>query len=190
MRSRLARSLFILATLSLTAPIASCARNAIIEIELTLPPLPAGQPPTYAVVMVVDDEHDFDSVNIEPQNPGTLLGDRQQEIYLSVVTERPDGAMRMVVYFCSNTVCEGGDVPRLPQVRYRFVRATYIGHRTRWRGRIDAIPPAGGPFSETCVDRCEIEGCIEGSGTFCRSEDGTHYCQERGEPIGVAGCSP
>lgn len=169
--------------LALSLSLSGCARNAILEVELTLPVAPDPASSLYAVIMVVDDEHDFDSVNIEPQHSGTLLTGDPQTIAFSVMTERADGAMRMVVYFCPNTVCAGGDVPRLPQVRYRFERATYIGRRTRFRAVIDAVPEAASTYPENCVDRCSIEGCIEGSGTFCRTDDGTHYCQERGEPI-------
>lgn len=168
-------------------PISGCARNADFEIELTIPPRPASGPALYAVTMFLTGDVEFANVAIDAEYPGTLLGATQQQLRFSVLTERPDGRLRMVVFFCESTTCADEDPSTIPQAWFDFERATYIGHRTRWSGEILEVPTAA-PTSATCVDRCEVEGCIEGMGWFCR-DDGTHYCQERGAVVGAEICT-
>lgn len=165
-----------------------CARNAALEVELTVPARPAGGPDLYVVTMVLTGDFDFSSVAIDPEYPGTALSDTARQLRYSVVTERPDGRLRMVVFFCESTTCRDQDPSTVPQVWFDFERGTYIGRRTRWSGEILAVPTAP-PTGATCIDRCEIEGCIEGLGSFCR-EDGSHYCQERGADPGAEVCDP
>jgi hypothetical protein len=174
--------------LGATQALSGCARNAAFEVELTLPAQPVGGDQRYAVVVARDGEFDFASVAIDPLYPGTALTPTPQQVRYSVLTERPDGHVRMLVFFCLSTDCRDEDPALIPQVWLDFERASYIGQRTRWAGTIDAVP-VGPPSTATCVDRCEVEGCIDGQGWFCR-EDGSHYCQDRGADPGPEVCDP
>lgn len=165
-----------------------CARNGVLEVELTLPAHPGSGAPLYAVIEVIAGDHDFETASIDREYPGTLLTGAPQQLYLSLLTEQPSGHVRLVVYFCPNTTCAGVDARLAPQVWFEFEQATFIGRRTRWSGEIATVP-TGAPAEARCVDRCEIEGCIDGQGRFCR-EDGTHYCQDRGSDPGVEVCEP
>ncbi|MBX7196804.1 MAG: hypothetical protein K1X94_32435 [Sandaracinaceae bacterium] len=165
-----------------------CARNADFEISLTLPARPISGPQIWAVPVFLGGDFEFTSVAIDPPFPGQLLQEAPQRLDMSVLSERPDGHVRMIVFFCPNENCADQDPATLPQEWFDFERAHYIGHRTHWTGRIMAVP-AGRPAAARCVDRCEVEGCIEGLGWFCR-EDGSHYCQERGADPGPNVCDP
>jgi hypothetical protein len=177
-----------LALVAVTYAFGGCARNAAFEIELTLPAQPVGGDQRYAVVVARDGEFDFASVAIDPRYAGTALTATPQQVRYSILTERPDGHVRVLVFFCLSPDCRDEDPVLIPQVWLDFERATYIGQRTRWAGTIGAVP-SGPPAAATCVDRCEVEGCIDGHGWFCR-EDGSHYCQDRGSDPGPEVCDP
>jgi len=168
--------------------LSGCARNAAFEIELTVPARPATGPDLYAVAVFMTGDFDFESVAIDPVHSGTALESAPQQLRYSVLTERPDGRVRMVVFFCESTTCRGEDPSAIPQYWLEFERAAYVGERTRWTGSIPILPPGGPPAAEWVV-RCEIEGCIGGDGSFCRL-DGTHYCQASGEDPGEEVCEP
>lgn len=163
-----------------------CARNADLEIELTVPAQPADRPTFYVVAMFASG--DFTSVPIDPQYPGTQLEDAPSQLNYSLLTEREDGHLKMVIFFCRSTTCRDEDNTAIPQVWFDFERGTYIGARTHWSGEILEVPPVATVVTR-CVDRCQVEGCIEGQGWFCR-DDGSHYCQERGSPPGEEVCDP
>lgn len=171
----------VVAGVALALVSSGCARNGVLEVELTLPPLPATETELYAVPYFRTGEFTFDAQLVDPSFDGTLLSDTVQEVAYSVDTERVDGSLRLAVVFCERAGCDGEDTMNLPQVWYDFEHATYIGQRTRWTAVIDEVP-AGRPTDATCVDRCEIEGCIAGSGSFCRA-DGTHFCADPGSTL-------
>jgi len=176
------------ALLAVSAVLPACARNAALEIELTVPARPAMGPELYAVAIFMTGDFDFDSVAIDPAYSGTALTSAPQQLRYSVLSERPDGRVRMVMFFCETPSCRGEDPSTLPQSWYEFERASYVGERTRWAGAIPVLP-TGRPTAAVCVDRCEVEGCIGGDGSFCRM-DGTHYCQAPGEDPGEEVCEP
>ena len=167
--------------------VSGCARNAALEIALTLPPQPPG-PALYAVVMFVSGDFDFTSVPIDPEYEGVQLDTAPSQVEFSVLSERPDGHLKMVVFFCRSTSCRDEDSTAIPQVWFDFERGTYIGHRTSWSDEILEVPAIGAE-EVRCVDRCDVEGCIDGTGWFCR-DDGSHYCQERGADPGEEVCDP
>jgi len=182
------RTLVLLAGLIAAFGSLGCARNSALEVELTLPAQPETGPQLYAVFVFMTGDFDFESVAIDPAYPGTSLVATPQQVRYSLLSERPDGHVRMVVFFCESTTCRDEDPATIPQAWFDFERGTYIGQRTRWSGSIAAVPTAP-PTVATCIDRCEVEGCIEGQGTFCRV-DGSHYCQERGADPGPEVCDP
>lgn len=157
------------------AALSGCARNAVLEVELDLPPGPTDR---FAVVQF-ETADGFDSTWLA-QYPGTPLGSGRQTVEYSLITESPNERLRVKVNFCTTPDCTGLDdtFDRAPAVWYELERSFYIGERTRWVVTIDTLPidPPSAPMS---VGRCQIQGCIEATGTtttFCRL-DGTHYCE-------------
>lgn len=188
---RLAVGVFAVGVLAVVALlVGGCARNSVLEIELTVPAQPAGTPNLYAVAVFVPGVFEIGtgSVPIDSQYPGAALLGMPRQLPYSVISERADGQLVMVVFFCRSTTCRDEDMTAIPQVWFEFERGTYIGQRTRWSGEIVAVPAASSS-EVVCVDRCEVEGCIEGQGWFCR-EDGSHYCQDRGADPGEEVCDP
>lgn len=173
--SRLRRSLSVL---GLSLLLFGCTRNAILEVELELPPGPADR---YAVVQFETGDVPFDSVWQRPDDyDGAVLMPTAQLVTYSVISESSDTHVRMKVNFCTTPDCSGiDDAPdRVPAVWFDVPQSLYVGHRTRWAPTIDALP-IDPPTAPITVDRCDIEGCIEATGgttTFCRL-DGRHYCE-------------
>ena len=65
-------------------------------------------------------------------------------------------------------------------VELRFPRAHYEGERTRWSGSVTEIARLRSRMAPlvSTIDRCEIEGCREGTPiTWCREADDTHFCE-------------
>ena len=158
-----------------------CARNAVFEIDLTVPAAPAGTP-RFVVVDVESGDVAFEDDWRSGARTGTPLGEMPQTLHYSVVSENPETVVQMKVQFCVSANCSAlEDAPdRVATVGYRFERVFYVGQRTRWRTELDFdAATAGGTATPTEVDRCDIEGCIEGSGdtSFCRLTTGEHYCE-------------
>ncbi len=165
-------------SLSLLALSVGCARNAILEVEVELPPGPTDR---YAVVQFETGDVAFDAVWARADAfAGTPLTTTPQTIPYSVVSEDASTVIRMKVSFCTTPDCSGiDDAPdRVPALWYQFDRALYIGERTRWTAAITTLP-TDPPEDPVEVDRCEIEGCIDApdsTTTFCRLS-GEHYCE-------------
>lgn len=169
------------ASLALSALLlGACARNAVLEVELTVPAQPTSGPQRYAVVQFETDQASFEA-DWRGSNdyPGVELIDEPQAIAYSVVSEDPDLVVQVKVSFCTTEACTAtDDAPdRAPAVWYRLERSLYVGERTRWRPVIAAVP-TDPPSAVVGVDKCEIEGCIEASAatSFCRLS-GEHYCE-------------
>lgn len=157
---------------------AGCARNAVLEIDVDLPP---GATDRYAVVQFETGDVAFDSVWRRPDEyAGTALTAERQTVSYSVISESADTHVRMKVSFCTTPDCSGieDSIDRVPAVWFDLPRSLYIGQRTRWTAVIDTLP-IDPPTMPIAVDRCDIEGCIDATGsttTFCRL-DGRHYCE-------------
>lgn len=158
----------------------ACARNAALEVELTLPPQPAGAT-RYAVVQFESEPRSFEADWRGANDyPGTLLTTEAQTVSYSVLSEEPSTVVQVKVLFCTTPDCSAiEDAPdRAPGLWYRLERSLYVGERTRWRATIDAVPPDP-PTDAAEIDKCEIEGCIRAGATdttFCRLS-GDHYCE-------------
>lgn len=158
--------------------LASCARDAILEVHVALPAGPANR---YALVQFETSDADFTTAWARTaEYPGTQLGAAARTVDYSVITESPETRLRMKVSFCTTADCSGiDDAPdRVPAVWYQFDRAFYIGQRTSYTATIATVP-LNPPTAPTMVDRCSIAGCVDAVGTttnFCRI-DGRHYCE-------------
>ena len=166
------------ALLSLVA--SACARNAVLEMEIGVPPQPAG-PLRFAVVQVETDAQPFEGDWVSSNDyAGAPLQATPQVVRYSVVSEDPDTVVQVKVSFCTTEDCSALEdaADRTPGLWYRLERSLYIGQRTRWSPVIDAVP-ADPPVEPIEVDKCAIEGCIRADGSetsFCRLS-GEHFCE-------------
>jgi hypothetical protein len=164
--------------------LAGCARNGVLEVQLTLPPNPpAPEPQLYAVVTMEPGDADLSNAPIVGANPGTALAPgRSTVVSYSILAERFDADTQLQVAFCRSTNCTMDDLSTVRRKIYRFERPFYQGRRTRWAAEITAIPVLDEPSE--CVDRCFTFGCVEpdnATGDHCR-RDGSHQCEEPGTP--------
>ena len=162
--------------------LAGCARNAVFEVDLTIPPQTPGEP-LFALVQVENGSVLFEDDWQSGSREGIPLTGSTQTLHYSIVTEDPTTVVQLKVRFCVSSFCDSlpaDDPARGRTVGYRFERAFYVGERTRWRGTIATLPdPAGGtPTAPIEIGRCEVEGCIQGAGatSFCRLS-GEHFCE-------------
>jgi len=172
--------------LALTSALTGCARNGVLEVQLTLPPNPAApEPQLYAVVTMEAGDVNLENAPIASANPGTALtrgSTTTTVVSYSVLAERFDGDTQLQVVFCRTPDCTGDDLSTLRRKVFRFERPFYQGRRTRWSAEISAVPDLNAPVE--CVDRCFTFGCVEpdnATGNHCR-EDGSHQCEEPGTP--------
>lgn len=170
----------------------ACARNAVLEIELSVPPAPPGMgPPIFAFTQFGDDTTDWGADwGIYPDFDGVALGSAARVVRFSLLSEDETKEVRMRVRYCSTERCEEiRGTP--PQVRFQFHEAFYIGERTRYRTathtahmeELGAVPPPPARDDEIPlidVTKCDIEGCVRASGpvtSFCRMSQ-THFCED------------
>lgn len=162
-----------------------CARNAVLEVELTLPPRPESEPPLFAVVQFETDDPETGREAFErvwasgDAYPGVRLATETQLASYSVVSENSGRVLLVKVLFCSTDRCSAieDDPDVVPAVWYRLERPFYVGQRTWWRHVIDTIPLER-PSEPIPIDKCQIEGCIRAvtETTYCR-HTGQHYCE-------------
>ncbi len=171
-----------------------CARNAIFELEVELPPQPAGAPPIFAVLQVRDDagfDADWasvprlDGIPLNPicSRPAAPVACDQRELTpdcSAVVSVVGDGdftrRLRVRVRFCEDPACaSAGDVVA-PETRVEIERAFYQGRYTQGRVCVDAVPTASSP-EPLVIERCDVR-CRDGeAASQCRA-DGSHFCED------------
>ena len=180
---RLSRLLLV----ALLAPVlGSCADDAILELELLLPPIPADFR-GYAYLETLSADH-VDASDFEREwaggaiEDGFTLGSMGSTEDVSVVATGPSIA-RMLgvrVRFCFDSRCAAPQDRAVPrEARWIFERAFYGARRVHYRLAIDAVPDAE-PGAPVMVSRCQIgHGCRGGSSitdpSFCVGE--RHDCE-------------
>lgn len=153
-------------TLALALLASGCARNALLELEVQLPPgidhaelrVLSDPPPSY-------DDPEWDAVTPE------ALDEVGEVARVQVLAEGPaiEAPLAARVRLCGATPCDS-----TAEVRVEIERPFYVGHETRVTVAIPAVPLA---FDTYVVDRCAVRGCLGGDTLeFCR-DDGTHYCE-------------
>jgi hypothetical protein len=167
-----------LGLLGFTLVATACARNGALEVELTLPPHDGPTPP-YAFVQFESDDQPFENDwRASTDYPGVELTSTAQAVRYSVLSESPETVVQVKVRFCRTPTCTEDDPVSTPAVWYRLERSLYVGVRTWWRPVIQALP-AGPPSAPIDIDKCQIEGCIQGGtpgSSFCRLS-GEHFCE-------------
>jgi hypothetical protein len=162
---------------SLTAP--ACAQNAVLDVQLMLPPTSAASPTRYALVQVRRSAgHDFEDEWLGDDADPFELSEEPTLAQLSVDTTEPATDLRVKVLFCETRTCDSLADARAPQAWFELEQPLYLGRRTAWAACLSAIP-MGVPTAATSVSRCEIHGCIAGAPpTWCSTGSPTrHYCE-------------
>lgn len=171
-----------------------CTRNAIFELELTLPVQPGDSPPLFAVVSARTDvgfdqrwgEEPLEGIPLPQSCPAVEAlecGDRPLDSAcsetISVVGDGEDlGELRMRVRFCIDPTCSAPEDANAPEHRVAVERAFYVGRYTQARVCIDDVPATSDPPAEQ-IERCEVR-CRDGAAAeHCRL-DGTHFCEPPG----------
>ncbi len=172
-----------------------CARNGIFELELELPPQPAGVAPLYAVLQVANDRsfaadwstiERLDGIALTPTCARPLVAPDcavraltpDCSRVVSVVGDSEDAPepLRVRLRFCEDPSCTAARDATAPEARVEFERALYPGHYTQGRACVDSVPTTPAP-EPVVVDRCDVR-CRDGQAvTYCRA-DGTHFCED------------
>ncbi len=184
---------------------AGCQNNAILELELTLPPAcsdatcamdsdcPLGVACTpdglcgactgddvYAFVQMRTNT-DFDRrwSGADPLDGFLLNADGSRIETISTVAQPAEYERDLLVRvtFCSDARCAGFGDDRAPERRLEIEHPFYELKRTRTSWEIEAAP-SGTVEEAEIIDRCAVRGCRMGTTTdFCRLSDGSHFCQ-------------
>ena len=158
-----------------------CAQNAVLEVELSMPANPAGEPPRFAYVQAQSsDTVSFDETWAGRDLLGVPLGSEPTTDAISLVTDDAAVMPRAIglrVRFCVTEDCTGLGDDRAPEARFRIERGFYQGRFTRLELVIDALPVPGTPTRRD-LGRCEVEGCTVGSTSDFCTTSGAHFCEE------------
>lgn len=170
-----------------------CARNAILELDVTIPAQTVVDGRRYARIEVSDgvtsfDEDSFGSgetVELSAATPGTAR--------FAVMGSDPSTEVRVRVRYCVRPACDdpNEDVRPFqegmrPGYRYVFERAFYVGHVTSYEIRVDPLSAGTESAASEPICRCAVAGCVAGAATsYCRAsadpcndEPGnTHFCE-------------
>lgn len=157
-----------------------CADNALLDVEIDLPP-------AADVVAVVEarpaSSYDFDATwaptDAYPAARFPLDAAATSLAAVSILAETPTQNVLLQVRFCNHGVCDDAS----PTLCYSLDRPFHQGRRSRYRDMVTTIPsavPVGGVCSlpPRLIDRCEI-GCAANddwlSGSwFCEGQE--HVC--------------
>lgn len=168
-------------TLSLLCLLAvGCVDNAILELEVDLPPNTTDET-LYAFLqtrssVMSDFEEEWATQGLLD---GFELGTEPTTQAISIVADPTDypGDALFRLTFCGTPRCDGiGDDVRA-QVRLVVEHPFYSLARTRARWTVPTLPEMTIETPER-IERCQVEGCREGTtSSYCREGDGTHFCE-------------
>lgn len=167
-----------------------CARNAFLELTITLPPNATNQSQLFAVTQVMAGETDFKIQwgGDNPIAPVQLNASPQtQKLSIEGTTDNESTEIRVKVTFCKEANCLGANDDKAPAAALRIERAFYIGKRTSYVWKIVCIPLGGDVTSPACaevvdkvpseIEKCEVAGCRAGTtSNYCSA--GKHFCED------------
>ncbi len=193
-----------LSILTFTALLASCSPNAVLEVELELPP--RTDELRFALVQArdgTDATYPFDVAWSPVQlSMGVPLTESPSFERVSIVSETEPELLRLKVRFCTTARCDAPGSAE-SEAWFELEHPLYLGAATDWSFRFAGIPtfgqthPCAGRTSSMdvldsqCADvdiaepsltvpLCEIRGCTEGEpANFCYAIDPTrHFCAD------------
>ncbi len=145
------------ATWALLALLASgCAENAVLELQVELPPAPTGEPWFAQVQVRRAAGNGFDAVWMGSDPRAVELTSAPQWDCISVQTNDDTVDVNVRVRFCHEIDCLGFGDDTAPERRYFLQTPFYIGRRTYWATTIDAVPQC------TSDSDCEVGACVAG----------------------------
>lgn len=154
-----------------------CTLSAVLELEVVLP---MAMPPTSPVFVQVQARKDVD-FNADWLGTGDLAPVELSATAIttdrvSIVSDDELTDLRVKLSFCPTASCSDLASPPYGQAWFELQRPFYLGKQTRYTIEVAAVPTTT-PTVPATVDRCDIEGCVEGElSSFCRA-DGRHLCE-------------
>lgn len=155
-----------------------CAQNAALELKILLPPAPTDGSQVFVLIQPrsaadnpFEDEWRGDDLEAIELVPGDTYPD-----HVSVMSTEDATDLNLKVRFCASPNCTDIEDDTAPELWYALGHPFYIGERTSWSTTISEIPTERDTAPEE-VDRCQIEGCVDGPlSSYCRG-DGRHLCE-------------
>ena len=181
--------------------LAGCAENAVLELQVELPPAPqpATGEPWYAQVQVRRSTAGFVEDGFwSGTDPRTIqLGESRQWDCISVESHDDTVSLNVRVNFCRSPDCGSDDRARVAERRYTLEHPFYIGRHTYWHTRIDRVPECGSDDDCTrgvCLTADRRCGCATTSdccppGEPCNHECIGGGCVEQVERCAIEGCA-
>jgi len=182
------------ALLALALAAAGCAQTAVFELQVELPPAPAGPDTWFAQTQIRNAaRHPFDLPWAAGDPRSVELTAESQWDCISIISSDEALDTNVRVRFCHADDCLDLSDSNPPERRYTLEHPFYIGHRTYYRIQIPSIPDCtstadcasrGGGL---CVDGrcgCTTDGDCDVSST-CVPETG---CVENVGRCSIEGC--
>jgi hypothetical protein len=155
-----------------------CAQNSALEVSIDLPPGPTDGTSTFVLIQPRSaaenpfmDEWRGDDLDAVELLPGERLVDE-----VSVLSTDDTINLHLKVRFCSSPSCTAIEDDMAPERWFKLTHPFYIGQTTSWDTMIPVVP-ADRDTTETCIVKCQIQGCVDGVlSSYCRV-DGRHLCE-------------
>lgn len=157
---------------------AGCAETGVLELQIMLPPKPAGDTERlFALVQVRrSTDHPFEVDWLGEDGAAIELGEAPILHQTSVIGRDPGVDVHVKVRFCRAPSCDALVDASAPELWMALEHPFYVGRRTAWATCIATVPTAR-PLQPLAVDRCDIHGCTVGSSSTYCSSDGQHFCE-------------
>jgi hypothetical protein len=160
-----------------SAVLAGCTSSGVLELEILLPQVPAGTPAFVRVQARKDVEFTAEWLGTGDLEPIALSDAERVRDHVSIVSDDELIDLRIKLTYCETSSCSDVESMVYGEGWYELKRPFYLGKQTRYFLDAGTMMPSGEPAMPVMVDRCDIEGCVEGElSSFCRA-DGRHLCE-------------
>lgn len=164
----------------------ACAENAVLELQVELPPAPPGERRYAQVQARRAAGNGFDAVWMGSDPRTVELGSAPQWDCISVITSDDTVDLNVRVRFCRERDCLGFGDDTAPELRFFLEHPFYIGRRTYWSARIPSVPECS-TDADCAAGRCiggqcgcaTDQDCCPAGGCRCPDE-GCFTCQAGG----------
>ncbi len=188
--------------------LSGCAQNAVLELQVQVPPAPDPSTPRYALVQVRRaDATGFGVAWTGDDPPGVALGQQAAWVCTSVESHDETVDLDVRVRFCGSATCDALGDDTAPELRYHIAHPFYIGRHTYWSAQIAAVPecmvdsdcPAGVCVAARCSCTTDTDCCPGGDCSACGGSSGEPCATCEGQPAScveqvgrcqVEGCIP
>ncbi len=162
--------------------VTGCAENAILEVELMLPP--ASGAVRHVFVQTRSGEAEFEATwSGSGSVDGIVLADGAPS--RSVVSvEADDGAeldapLSLKIRYCTTERCTEVADSDAQEVWVSVERAFYEGRYTQLEVELPAVGACSPPCAtELSFTKCQVRGCRAGDTVMYCDRDGRHFCEE------------